>query len=634
MVFQRFIGMVISVFFLLLATPDAGRTATVNVPLTIDYQLLRSLVVKTAFTDPGPAAVLVDEENGCWEIRISEPRFSEENGLLRFQTRVYVNAGIPAFGNCILPVEWEGYLVLYQVPRVSSRWVLSFDIIDSSVFDRNQKPAAIVGLVWNLVKTSVFHYLGSITINLAPPILNLKGFLEQIFPEDLKYRADRLTTSMRPGEAQTAPRALRIPVLADIEDTHDRDMDKVVERLSEAEFQHLVDTWEAWDVYLVLILISLSREPLTREDRQILLDVLLETRYRFITGLTDERIKGDFVREQFLWTWQHLAPVFRNHLGDDPSRNLLGYLAFLTASDALSALDRIGPSLGIEISKNGLIRLARMIIEKKEIILTYTVGVDEELRELLGFGKPLPESGISHPEEAIDLDTGNERSLLNLLIPPAFAAKKGTGQKEHILKDIKRWVFKDPEELVPYTEKVRTLLTGVIVECLNKGDLPTTVQNRFPGMVFSTAWQESCFRQFVVKERKITYLRSYNKTSVGLMQINERVWRGFYDRGHLRWDIRYNAMAGCEILSLYIRKYTLARLMKRYPKRVLDKKSFAGLIYAMYNGGPGQFDKYLTRREKDKYYLSDRLFAEKFDWVAREEWDKISICLVGNDRKS
>lgn len=629
MMYTRIARTIISILLILIAAPEPSRAATVTLPLTIDYPLLRSLVVKTAFTEPGPSAVLIDQEHGCWEIRISEPRFSEENGRLRFETRVLVHAGIFTFGNCILPVDWDGYLVLHQVPKVNSRWVLSFDTVDSSVYDRNRKQAAIAGLVWNLVKTSVHQYLESITVNLAPPVLDLKGFMEHLFSENLKQRADRMTESMRPGSAQIEMDALRIPVLTDIEGAPGRESGQGVERLTEAEMQRLVKDWETWDAYLVLLLTSLSRKPLTPDDRHILLNVLLETRYRFIAGLTDGRIGGDFVREQFVWAWKELAPVFRSHLGDDPSRDLLGYLAFFTASDALIALDDIGPSLGIEISREGLVRLARMILEEKEVILDYTVGVDEALRELLGFGKPLPEPDISIPGETIEPETDQESSFMNRLIPSAWAATAGAVQKERSRNIIKKWVFKDPEKLASYMKRIKELLSDVVHENPDKENLAATARRRLPGIVFSTAWQESCFRQFIIKGSRITYLRSYNKTSVGLMQINEFIWRGFYDRNHLRWDIRYNAAAGCEILSHYIRKYALARLKKRYPGLPLDDRAFAGLIYAMYNGGPGQFEKFLTRRKTGNYFKTDRLFSEKFDWVAQKEWGKIRICLKG-----
>jgi len=55
----------------------------------------------------------------------------------------------------------------------------------------------------------------------------------------------------------------------------------------------------------------------------------------------------------------------------------------------------------------------------------------------------------------------------------------------------------------------------------------------------------------------------------------------------------------------------------------------ARLVYALYNGGPGQFHKFLKRRETGKYYKSDRLFFEKYTWVKEGRWDEAGKCLTG-----
>jgi len=612
--------------FIFLAFVNFSWARTVTLPLTIDHQLLRSLVVKTAFTDSGPSAILADEHNGCWDIKISEPRFSEENGLLRFQTKVYVYAGVFAFNKCILPVEWEGYLILYQVPKIDNQWILSFDIVDSALYNKDFEPATIAGIIWNLVKTTIYEYLGSITINLAPPVLELKLFIEPLFPTEHKPRADRMIRSIRPGEARTRTDAVQVDVLSEVEEIYETDKDRAAEKLTETDLNRLLATWETWDAYLVYIITSMTREPLTDEDRQVLLDVLLETRYRFISELTDQTLKKDFVREQFVVAWKKLASIFRNHLGDDPSKDLLGYLAFFTASDALSALDKIGPSLGIEISRNGLVRLARMIVEKEGEILSYTVLVNRELREILGFGPPLADSGTSFSGE--ELEIGDETSFLNIIIPKAWAAGANSNKNKK-LHEIMKWVLKDSSNINPYIERIKSLLSEVINENIDKSVLSSVYHDMYRQIVLATTWQESCFRQFKIRKKKITYLRSYNKTSVGLMQINERVWRGIYDRNQLRWNIRYNCMAGNEILELYFRKYALLRLKKHRLKKSIDDKTLSGLVYAMYNGGPGQFKKYLNRQKTGKYYRSDRLFAEKLAWLSRNEWDNIRICLVG-----
>jgi hypothetical protein len=127
---------------------------------------------------------------------------------------------------------------------------------------------------------------------------------------------------------------------------------------------------------------------------------------------------------------------------------------------------------------------------------------------------------------------------------------------------------------------------------------------------------------------KLRYLTSSNRTSVGLMQINFRVWRGIYRPENLRWNIQYNARAGAEILKLYLRRYSLKRFG---PKNLLDEDLLAQAVYAMYNGGPDQFDLFLKRVQQDRLQKSDRLFMEKYEWVEKSQWDKLGVCLTGKE---
>jgi hypothetical protein len=113
---------------------------------------------------------------------------------------------------------------------------------------------------------------------------------------------------------------------------------------------------------------------------------------------------------------------------------------------------------------------------------------------------------------------------------------------------------------------------------------------------------------------------------VGIMQINERVWRGIYRPESLRWNIRYNAMAGAEILDLYLRKYVLA---DGTLKTVPEADSLAGALYAMYNGGPGALGRFKERDRGKAAKEIDRLFSEKYDLVKRGKLLEISICHFG-----
>ncbi|MFP4532442.1 MAG: hypothetical protein ACLFNS_07150 [Desulfobacterales bacterium] len=156
----------------------------------------------------------------------------------------------------------------------------------------------------------------------------------------------------------------------------------------------------------------------------------------------------------------------------------------------------------------------------------------------------------------------------------------------------RQWV--PPKKSIgPYFQKVKAILVEANQKNLRKSAIPAKYSNLFQQVVLATAWQETCFRQFIVDDGKLTFIRSYNNTSVGLMQINERVWRGMYNIQHLRWNIHYNAKAGSDILDNYFTKYALP---KSQTATSLGKDGLAASIYAMYNGGPSQFSGYLKRR--------------------------------------
>jgi len=189
---------------------------------------------------------------------------------------------------------------------------------------------------------------------------------------------------------------------------------------------------------------------------------------------------------------------------------------------------------------------------------------------------------------------------------------------------MKLWVL-PKGNITPYLNRVRMALEQAADEVLKKKKLGAVYHSLYRSAVLATAWQESCWRQFVTKSGKISPIFSYNQSSVGMMQINERVWRGLYKVENLRWNIHYNARTGCEILELYLRQYAL----KKPESKGLDNNTLARSLYAMYNGGPGQFKKFLVRKTNNKFLKVDQLFWEKYSLTTSDRLDKISVCLIG-----
>ena len=175
-----------------------------------------------------------------------------------------------------------------------------------------------------------------------------------------------------------------------------------------------------------------------------------------------------------------------------------------------------------------------------------------------------------------------------------------------------------------YLKRVRGLLTNMARKAVTNNRFPNQIEQMFDTLVLAVAWQESCFRQFHEVKGRVVYLRSYNGTSVGIMQVNERVWRGIYDLEQLRWNIHYNASSGGDIIARYINRY----LLKNHERIAgFNDKTIAGVVYAMYNGGPRQFQTYLERLARSDLYKSDRLFNEKYEWVVAGKWPQVAQCL-------
>jgi hypothetical protein len=65
------------------------------------------------------------------------------------------------------------------------------------------------------------------------------------------------------------------------------------------------------------------------------------------------------------------------------------------------------------------------------------------------------------------------------------------------------------------------------------------------------------------------------------MQINQHVWRGFYDVQRLRWDTSYNVRAGAQILMRYVKDYAIPYAEKHGQPSYVPRAA-----YAVYNAGP------------------------------------------------
>jgi hypothetical protein len=143
-------------------------------------------------------------------------------------------------------------------------------------------------------------------------------------------------------------------------------------------------------------------------------------------------------------------------------------------------------------------------------------------------------------------------------------------------------------------------------------------------LVATTAWQESCWRQFEKRAGQLAAVQGPGP-SYGLMQVNTRVWRGIFDARGVSSNIGYNANAGAEILYTYFRKHALRAKEHMAPG---GEDNLARATWAAYNGGPGHLRRYRKAATSPHLKAVDTEFWQKFQAVQRGDESALFSCAV------
>ena len=367
--------------------------------------------------------------------------------------------------------------------------------------------------------------------------------------------------------------------------------------------------WQQLDAFITFITKRFGHD-LTGNLRDDLIDVFLDARYDLVRALTpSESAPRDVVPGLFLSTMTRLSPILRQGALRLPSSSANQFANFAVAVDKVTMLGGIGIQLGFVTITPDMLRGLARIAEPSLAVdpVDYQVDFDAALRDLLGFGLPLPAAKPSSLLEQSRLrgppfPSGQSRRASTR---PGFM-KIAVGSETENNK-LNQWV-PDREELKAYLTEVRELLNRLGNETLMRIKLDPEFHTLYQNLVFATAWQESCWRQFIRKGEKVAPLSSVTG-DVGLMQVNQRVWRGVYDIKGLVGDIEYNGRAGTEILLNYLSRYAIRKGEHKQPGGV---SNLARASYAAYNGGPGHLTRYRAAKRNPALKKVDDLFWQKY----------------------
>jgi hypothetical protein len=544
---------------------------------------------------------------------------------------------------CLSPIAWQGSLSLVAKPLVGRDWQLHFATSVVEARDPDGNPSPLTNGALQVARGRIEDRLNAFHYDLGPPADEAKSLVRAAASGERAAAALRAIDTLRPVETVAEPDGIRVRIAMDVDEA-EASPPTPEGGLSDAEVRAWEDRLNRWDAFLLFVVKTLGIAEADKGVRNELFAILLDGRRDLVDVLRQGPVPGtDPVRNLFLSSWDRLRVQTRRAVRDGVlGERAFRFVTFLAAGDALAALDQAGPGLGLEISADGLRRLARVLAPERADPIAPSEAIDPELQKLFGFEEPAEEtaparpaatrvpprnspsttvpepatSPTSPPTTSTTPSTSTTLDLSWLWSPRAAAAETPPVDLVALGRRLDRWVPADTE-LSAYRAAVEQLLTTMATHRVDRVERP--LRPVYRSLVPSVAWQESCWRQFVERNGTVTFLRSATG-DVGVMQVNRRVWRGFFDLRKLEWDMVYNAGAGAEILV-----QLLARFGAHEGATLADNAARA--TYAAYNGGPGAYARYRSPKASALGKAIDALFYDKYKQVAAGVAGDLVLCM-------
>lgn len=346
---------------LLLATNSFARE--VNVPVPMDYRLIRNVLVNQLFTGEGQSARVWQDGKQCSFLDLSNPQIAGEGGQVKIDNHVHARIGAKLGGKCMTVVEWSGILETFQQPSLDqSGNVLSFPVTRTQAFDSNGQ-ALNISQLQDLIQKVAAPKLAALKIDLNESRDDIvKTLLPYIAAEDSEQLHDSVN-SLRFNQVNADDKAITIKLgftAANLK----KPQQKPATVFSNSELQQWQNLWQNWQQSLDK---AITQAPLDGDlagSRSTLRDVLQEAGSAFEQGLTGEyATENDPVRQFINSSWDQLGPLLRTASKQLPGAEGLRYLTLIAATDLMYELESIGSPFGLEISANGLRKIARSYIQ-------------------------------------------------------------------------------------------------------------------------------------------------------------------------------------------------------------------------------------------------------------------------------
>ncbi len=600
--------------------PQALSATKLKVPLYFDSGLVRDPLLQQVFNESGEKCSILDEDNGCRRFILDQPFVDVEKRRLKITARGSAHLGETRAGACRDPLDWKGFVEILAEPVLDpGTSALALKIVDFTLLDESHKRGVPNLRLNKLVKTLVYQRFEALRVDFSVQMTELRALLPSLLP-DSPEDAKTLIESLTVKRLEMAPEGNGVLIVVSIPTVAEKPtLAQRLAKIRERQQQRRLERLEHWDAFLTFVIKSMARKD-TGPFREKMLDALFDARHAIAeVQFSVEAGQRTPLPILFMRTWKQVRSVaLEMKAGNKSGQELQGVTSFVATTDAALSLSEEGENNGLELSDDSLRIMARKLDpQATEDPVKYSTAIDPELRTLLGFGDPLPAPSIP-PDIDSDIRAQDE--------PPAdLLAWLSVGEAwadTDVVAKLRSWA-PEKKDLDTYLPLVRQLLENLTTETLAKKKLDPQYHTLYRDMVFATAWQESCWRQFIRKNNKLTTISSAGGSSVGLMQVNHKVWRGIYDPAGLFGDIAYNGRAGCEILLHYLRDYAIAKKEHLEPG---GADNLARASYAIYNGGPGQRARYRKTDTKPALKKIDELWWGKYTAVREGKIMDVANC--------
>jgi hypothetical protein len=615
----------ITAALLLIGSLHPALSAEVVIPLTIPFEFLTSGMTKK-MNAGADGATVIQHGGDCRNLSLDHPQFGRQDQFVRFTSHGTGRAGGEIFGTCHTLIDWRGYIEVLASPSISPDWRLHLIVENSTIYDEAWEEDLLIGFVWDAVQTFVLPSLTHLTVDLTPPRDETLALIRAFVPPAGTMQIDAIFQSATAKAVRVEDSGVVVELAIMVPDRIQRlDLATAVPSgpLSTEELEPIRQKLKQWDAFLVFVIKEIGVNVADPVSREQLVELLIDGRYRILAILAGENGTEDEdpVRALFVETWGRVQEIIRSaEQRGTKLNNAVHYAAFIRAGDVLMTIDRAAPEFGWEVSADGLRRLARILRpELEQDPLEYDLAPDPVLRQLFGLPARFPGEEPLEPVPE-DEDVDPDQSFFSIIGNAHAGDLPLDGSLITLEQKLRRWIPK-PAELNKYRSVMNDLLLAATAGVLKGAELTAPYQPIFGNLVRATALKESCWRQFVRKQKKITYIRSA-AGSIGLMQINPVVWRGFYNIANLKWNIVYNAEAGIEILLRYWLRY--GSKAEKYG----GSDDIARSTYAVYNAGPGAANRYRDRGSSAREKQVDGRFWEVYRGFKADGRVDLNRCVV------